>query len=416
MMTDKASPTATRANPAPRKRRSGWWRKALIYAFVAVLLALIIAGMRPGPIPVETARVTRAPLTVSVMEEGRTRIRHRHVVSAPIAGHLNRVELRAGDRVERGRTILAAIEAERAHLLDARTRAETEARRRAAQALADQRRAELERARAAHALAQREFDRIDALHREGTTSREEWDAAETRLLVLARELDSIGHALRAAEYDVEQLDATLSPPPPAAQATTITHHITAPVDGVVLNVFEESARVVAAGTPIMEVGDTGDLEVEVELLSSDAARVERGAEVSLLRWGGDQPLRGRVSLVEPGAFMKVSALGVEEQRVKVRVDLLDDVPPGYQLGDRYRVEARIVTWHGDDVLQVPTGALFRRGNEWMAFIIEEGAARLRTVEIGQSSGTEARVLDGLSEGDIVVVYPPDGLDDGSAVK
>src|SRR5215468_885975 len=174
--------------------------------------------------------------------------------------------------------------------------------------------------------------------------------------------------------------------------------ILAPVDGYVLNVYEESARVVTPGMPIMEVGDPQDLEAEIELLSSDAVGVTPGAEVSIEHWGGDAPLRGRVSVVERGGFTKVSALGVEEQRVKVRVDFLDPLPPGRELGDRYRVEARIVTWHGDNVLQVPTGALFRRGNEWMTFTIKERKARLRKIKIAHNNGVDAEVRSGLSEG------------------
>lgn len=416
MMTDKPSPAKTNPPSRPRRRRRGWWRKLLIYAFIAGLLALIIVAMRPGPISVETAAVTRGPLTVSVLEEGTTRIRHRHVISAPMAGRLDRVILRAGDQIEAGRTILAVINAGPAGFLNPRARLETEARVEAAGALRMQREMELRRAEAAHALAKREFERIDDLFREGTVPREEWDAAETRATLLASEAAAARHALRAAEFDVAQLRATLDQPAFSGEGTAITHRIHAPVAGVVLNVFEENARTIAAGTPIMEVGDPRDLEAEIELLSVDAVGVAPGAEVIIERWGGGEPLRGRVTIVEPGAFMKVSALGVEEQRVKVRVEILDPIPAGVQLGDRYRVEARIVTWHADDVLKVPTGALFRRGNDWMAFVMEEGTARLRGVEIGRDSGTEAEVISGLSEGQAVIVYPPDGVDDGSAVE
>jgi HlyD family secretion protein len=183
-----------------------------------------------------------------------------------------------------------------------------------------------------------------------------------------------------------------------------------------MNVYEESARVVTASMPIMEVGDPQDLEAEIELLSSDAVGVAPGADVSIEHWGGDSPLRGRVSVVEPGAFTKISALGVEEQRVKVRVDFLDPTPPGRELGDRYRVEARIVTWHGDDVLQVPTAALFRRGNDWMAYAVKEGQARLHKVEITHNNGVAAEVRSGLSQGDAVIVHPPDAVHDGASVS
>jgi hypothetical protein len=189
--------------------------------------------------------------------------------------------------------------------------------------------------------------------------------------------------------------------------------ILAPVDGYVLNVYEESAGVVTPSLPIMEVGYPQDLEAEIELLSSDAVGVAPGADVSIEHWGGDSPLRGRVSVVEPGAFTKVSALGVEEQRVKVRVDFLDSAPSG--LGDRYRVEARIVTWRGHNVLQVPTGALFRRGNDWMTFAARQGKAQLRKVEITHNNGVAAEVCSGLSEGDAVIIHPPDTVHDGVSI-
>jgi len=168
--------------------------------------------------------------------------------------------------------------------------------------------------------------------------------------------------------------------------------------------------------PIMEVGDPQDLEAEIELLSSDAVGVAPGADVSIEHWGGESPLRGRVSLVEPGAFTKISALGVEEQRVKVRVDFVDPAPPGRDLGDRYRVEARIVTWRGNGVLQVPTGALFRRGNDWMTFAVKEGKASLRRVEISHNNGVDAEVHSGLSEGDAVIIHPRDSVHDGASVS
>jgi HlyD family secretion protein len=192
--------------------------------------------------------------------------------------------------------------------------------------------------------------------------------------------------------------------------------ILAPVTGYVLNVFEESARMLTAGTQIMEVGDTKDMEAEIELLSSDAVGVQPGADVSIEQWGGDAPLRGKVSVVEPGGYTKVSSLGVEEQRVKVRVDFIDALPPGTVIGDRFRVEARIVTWHGDNVLQIPTGALFRRGGEWMTFLYENGKARQVKVDIAHNNGVAAEVRGGVTEGQRVIVHAPDAVADGAAVE
>ncbi len=278
-----------------------------------------------------------------------------------------------------------------------------------------QRRAAVDRARAALDMAQKDFARADELHKRHVISRQEWETAENRVRVLAHEANAAEFALRVAAFETAQARAALSQlqSPDAGESRPL--RILAPVDGYVLSIYEENARNIAAGAAIMEVGDPRDLEAEIELLSSDAVAVAPGAAVAIEQWGGDTPLRGRVSLVERGGFTKVSALGVEEQRVKVRVDFLDTPPTGRELGDRYRVEARIVTWHGEDVLQVPSGALFRRGGDWMAYAVKDRKARLGKVEIAHHSGTAAEVVSGLSQGDVVIVYPPDSVADGVAV-
>ncbi len=365
---------------------------------------------------VETATVTRGPLTVSVFEEGKTRIRHRYGISSPVGGFLRRVELRAGAPIQAGKTVLATIEAGPAGFLDPRARAEAEARVQAAEATKMSRQAEVDRATAALDLAQKDLARATGLRQRGLISQQEWDTTDNRVQVLTRELRAAEFARRVAEFEGAQAQATLlqaqSPDPTKSEPLQLI----APVDGYVLNVFEESARVVTAGALLMEVGDPRDLEAEIELLSSDAVGVTPGADVSLEQWGGDAPLRGRVSVVERGGFTKVSALGVEEQRVKVRVDFLDPLPPGHELGDRYRVEARIVTWHGENILQLPTGALFRRGGDWMTFVVQNGKARQRTVEIVHNNGIMAEVRSGLMEGETVILYPSDTLRDAAAVS
>jgi HlyD family secretion protein len=364
---------------------------------------------------VETAVVSRGSLTVSVLEEGKTRIRHRFEISPPVAGYLNRVALRAGAPIRAGETVLATIVAEQSGFLDPRTRAEAEARVKAAEANRQQRRSEVGRARAALDLAQKDFARANELLKSQVISRQEWDVAENRVSILRREYNAAQFALQVAEFELTQARATLVQLQSPESGPSQRLRIVAPVDGYVLNVYEENARVIAAGTPIMEVGDPRDLEAEIELLSSDAVAVAVGADVSIEQWGGEGTLRGRVSLVERGGFTKLSALGVEEQRVKVRVDFLESPPPGNELGDRYRVEARIATWHGEDVLQVPTGALFRRGGDWMTFVVENRKAHLRKVEIAHNNGLAAEVLSGLSLGDAVIIYPPDSLTDGASV-
>jgi HlyD family secretion protein len=414
MKLERSTTTSATSNQRRPKRRA--WRKLLPYAIGAGLLVAIVAGLWPQPIRVETATVTRGPLTVSVLEEGKTRIRHRYAISAPVGGFLKRVELRAGAPIQAGKTVLATIEAGPSGFLDRRARAEAEAHVQAAQATKMSRRAEVERATAALDLAQKDLVRATGLRKTGLISTQEWDTTENRVQVLTRELRAAEFALRVAEFEVAQAQAALLQARTPDPATSEPLQLTAPVDGYVLNVFEENARVVTAGMLIMEVGDPRDLEAEIELLSSDAVRVTPGTEVSIEQWGGDAPLRGRVRVVERGGFTKLSALGVEEQRVKVRVDFLDPLPPGRELGDRYRVEARIVTWHGDNVLQVPTGALFRRGGDWMTFVVHNGKARQRKVDIAHNNGITAEVRSSLTEGDTVILYPPETIRDAASVS
>jgi HlyD family secretion protein len=381
----------------------------------AALLAAIGWGLRPRPIKVETATVTTGPLVVSVLEEGKTRIRHRYMISAPVAGLLQRVELRAGASIEGGKTVLAVLESQPSSFLDPRTRSEAEARVKAAEAVKMQRESQIERARSSLELAHKELARARDLRKSGAIATKDWDTAESQVAILTRELNAAEFALRVADFEVAQAQAAVMQSQTPAQERSEPFRIVAPVSGLVLNVLEESARVVAPGTPILEVGDPNDLEAEIELLSSDAVGVRAGADVSIEQWGGEAPLRGRVSVVEPGGYTKVSALGVEEQRVKVRVDFLDPLPPGKTLGDRFRVEARIVTWRSENVLQVPTGALFRRGGAWMTFVLDGGKARQTKVEIAHNNGVAAEVRAGLTEGQRVIVHPPDAIADGATV-
>ncbi len=412
------NPATTVSTSPTRKarRRPGAWRKFVPWVIGLALVAAIIFALMPKPLEVEVATVSTGPLVVSVLEEGKTRIRHRYTISAPVAGLLRRVELRAGARIEAGQTVLAVLESEPSSFLDPRARAEAEARVKGAEATKMQRETQIERARSALDLAEKEFVRARALKKSGAIATKDWDTAESQVAILTRELHAAEFALRVADFEVAQAQAALMQALSPSAEKSEPYKIIAPVTGYVLNVMEESSRVVTPGTAIMEVGDPTDLEAEIELLSSDAVAVGVGAEVSIEQWGGETPLRGKVSVVEPGGYTKVSSLGVEEQRVKVRADFLDPLPPGKSLGDRYRVEARIVTWRGENVLQVPTGALFRRGGDWMAFLFDAGKARRTKVEIGHNNGVAAEVRSGLTAGQRVLVHPPDAVADGVAVK
>lgn len=390
------------------------WRKLALYAAGAAIVLFIVTGLMPKPIEVDIGKVERARLTVSVLEEGKTRIRNRYVVSPPVAGYLRRVPVRAGDAIEEGNTLLAVIEAAPSGLLDSRAKAQAEAAVHSAEATRMQRAEQMQSASAELELARKELVRADSLRKKGAVAVQEFDTASNKVQMLENQLGSSSFALKVAEFELEQAKASLlqSTGDPSEAARPV--EIRAPVTGFVLNVLEESARPVTPGLPIMEVGDPKDLEAEIELLSSDAVNVKPGAAVSIEQWGGSAPLHAKVVLVEPGAFLKVSALGVEEQRVKVRVQFTD-LPEG-ALGDRYRVEARIVTWTGEDVLQVPTGALFRRGNDWMAFLVKGGKAVQTKVEISHTNGIAAEVTSGLTEGQEVILHPPDTVSDGAAVK
>jgi HlyD family secretion protein len=349
-----------------------------------------------------------------VLEEGKTRIRNRYVVSPPVAGYMRRVPVRAGDRIVAGQTLLAVIQASPSSFLDPRAKAQAEAAVHSAEAARMQHSELVQSSTAELDLARKELVRAEQLKKKGAIAIKEYDTAANRVDMLDNQLGSAQFALKVAEFELEQANAALVQVTGDSPESGQPIEIHAPVSGFVLNVFEESARPVTPGLPIMEVGDPGDLEAEIELLSSDAVNVKPGADVSIEQWGGGEPLRGKVALVEPGAFLKISALGVEEQRVKVRVNF-SDLPDGL-LGDRYRVEARIVTWAGDNVLQIPTGALFRRGNEWMAFAVESGRAKLTRVAITHSNGIAAEVTDGLTDGQEVILHPPDTVRDGVAVK
>jgi len=412
--------TVTQTSPTTRRpaggRKTAPWRKYLPHAIGLGFVLLLVNALRPQPLAVEIGTVKHGPLTVTVLEEGKTRIRHRYLISPPIAGYLNRVQLRQGDRIEAGKTVLATIQPQPASFLDPRARAEAEARVKAAEATKMQRETQIERATAALDLANKELGRARELKKSGAIATRDWDTAENQVTVLTRELHTAEFGRQVADFELAQAKAALTRAENPGAETTDPMKIVSPIDGYVLNVYEESARMLTAGTQIMEIGDTNDMESEIELLSSDAVGVHPGADVSIEEWGGDAPLRGKVTVVEPGGYTKVSSLGVEEQRVKVRVDFIDPLPPGMMLGDRFRVEARIVTWHSDDVLQVPTGALFRRGGDWMTFLFENGKAHQTKVEVTHNNGVAAEVRSGLKEGQRVLVHPPDAVLEGSAVK
>jgi HlyD family secretion protein len=392
-------------NPTLPRSANRHTRRWLPYAGAAVLVALITGGLWPRPIPVETARAAVGSLRATVNEEGKTRIKQRYVVSAPVAGQLRRIPFKAGAEVRADETVVAVIEPVSPTLLDARTRTATEAKR-------DTAVANLEKARTGQHFAASELRRLEKLHAEKMVSVQELETGQLREASAAKEQAAAESSLRQAEAELAEFGGNT---PVGTNTLLDPVQVKAPATGSVLHVFEENARVVAAGTPLMEIGDPADLEVVVEVLSRDGAAIPPGTSVELEQWGGGQPLQAKVRLVEPAAFTKVSALGVEEQRVNVVADLLTPPDQRRNVGDNFRVEARIIVWEARDALKVPAGALFRKGEQWAAFVVAGGHARLRIVKAGRSSGTATQVLEGLKEGEEVILYPGSRVQDGQRV-
>jgi HlyD family secretion protein len=380
---------------------------------LAVVGGLLAVALWPTTVPVELAAVSRGPLMVTVDEEGTTRVRDRFIVSSPVAGRVLRIELEPGDAVKRGQ-IVARVRAEAPPLLDERTRAEAQAAIASARAALGRARAEEQRGRATLAQLQRELTRIRELAQNRIVAPQELEAREAEAKGAEESVNAAVFAVQAATSEVQRAMARLAPPTPDAAGRVVT--VTAPVDGVVLKRLRESESVVPPGDPLIEVGDPHRLEIVADLLSTDAVRVKPGARAIIEQWGGDKQLEARVRRIEPSGFTKISALGVEEQRVNVVLDFVDPAAAWTALGDAYRVEVRIVIWEAPAVLEVPTSALFREREKWAVYHVENGRARRVIVELGHQTGQEAEVVSGLSEGERVILHPGDTLSDGARVR
>lgn len=394
------------ASPQSRRVRKNHRTRRLLPYLGAVLLAgVLVVGLWPRPVPVEITTATLGTLRSTVNEEGKTRIKQRFVISAPVAGQLRRIPFKAGTEVKAQETVVAVIDPVAPSLLDARARATAEAKR-------DSAAANLAKAQASHTFAANELSRFQRLFADKTLSVQELEAAQMRDATAAKEEAAAQSALRQAEAELAQFGQGGS----ADNSQCVPQEVRSPVSGRILKVFEESARVVTPGTPLVEVGDPADLEVVVEVLSRDGAVIPPGAKVEFDQWGGAEPLLGQVRLVEPAAFTKVSALGVEEQRVNVIADLTTPPEQRKTVGDSFRVEARIIVWEAKDVLKVPVGALFRNGDQWATFALVDGRAKLKTVKVGHSSSAEAQILEGLKPGEQVILYPGSRVRDGERVR
>jgi len=416
-------------------------RKNLIWTAAALLLFLLVFNaLRPRPVEVDAAPVTRGPMKVTVDEDGETRIREPYLISAPLAGRLLRIELEPGDVIRKGQ-VLAAIDPGEPGLLDARTKAEAQARVNAAEARYRVAVTKQEIAQAEAAKAARYLDRDLARFQSGNISQPTLEDTRHAERVATGNVDAARSEVDISKFELEQARAAMvhskSMQEQGSQPSDRHFRIESPIDGVVLRRFQESSTVIASGQPILEIGDPSDLEIRIDVLSQDAVRITPGDRVFIEHWGGDRPLLAYVRRIDPSAFTKISALGVDEQRVWVFADfgpvksgknepekqgrtadptLLSQSTHKQQLGDGYRVEARIVVWEKENVLKLPSGALFRQAGQWNAYAIRDGRAVMAPLGLGQNNGIEAEILSGLNENDRVVLHPGDRVAEATRLK
>ncbi len=391
-------------------------RRIGLYIIAAAVIAALVYGFMPGPVRVEAVRVKRGPMRVTVDEEGRTRVIDRFIISAPVAGFARRISLDAGDAVKKGETV-AELEPLRSPMLDPRSRAGAAARAAAAKAALEAAKEKVRAAEARAGLAKKELERLTRLFNDNLVTREQVDRAEAAAREADAVLRSAVFAADVARYKMEAVRTALeySGAVPGGRPGGMLL-IKSPVSGRVLRIHHKSEGVVREGQALIEIGDTRALEVEVDVLSADAVKIRPGTPVIFKRWGGGTPLKGRVRVVEPAGFTRVSALGVEEQRTRVISDIVSPYEEWRRLGDAYRVEAAFILWEDDNVLQVPASALFRYKEGWAVFVFSEGRARLREVRTGHRNGLTAEVVSGLAEGDMVITHPGSSVRDGMRVR
>ena len=388
--------------------------KFLLILLAATIVALFIWSFTPKAIPVQTAEVTRGAYQQVIEEDGKTRVRERYVISAPLSGKLNRIALKAGDAVEKDQ-IVATLSPNSPALLDARSVQELTERVGATEAARSRATADVARVQAMLDKARADLSRVKKLAAGGFVSPTQLEQTELALKVNQRELEAARQAVHVAEHDIATARAALLQSR-SGIASGRQWEVRAPVAGSVLKVVQENEGVVALGAPLLEIGNPADMEIVADVLSSDAVQIKPGAPVNIERWGKPEPLQARVRRVEPSAFTKISALGVEEQRVNVVMDItsLPDLWRG--LSDGYKVDAKIVVFTAGNAVKVPVSSLFRKDSQWAAFVATNGRAQERAVQIARRSGLEAMVEKGLQPGEKVIIYPADTVKDGKRIK
>jgi HlyD family secretion protein len=387
---------------------------------VIILIALIVIGLLvwgywPQPVWVETVTVKRAPMSVTVEEEGRTRVIDRYVIAAPVDGVTCRVNMNVGDQVMQGEVLLGITPLE-SQVLDPRSRAEAKARVAAAESALESASDQAESVKASADFYKSEVERLRPLFGKGVISKGELDKAEMNVLTTNANLRSAQHAVEVARYDLQAAKSVLEYHAGSDREPAERVPVTAPIDGRILKLHHECEGPVRTGQPLLEVGDPQILEVEVDVLSSDAVKIKPGMTVLFDRWGGKQPLEGVVRTIEPVGFTKISALGVEEQRVLIIADFISPRERWQRLGDGYRVDAKFILWHEKDVLQVPASSVFRYNEGWAVFTIEDKITKRREVKVGQRNGLVTQILDGLQEGTILINHPSDDVEDNVRIR
>ena len=392
-----------------------WIKRVIGTVAVGAMVAGFAYALREKPQMVDIGVVARGPMRVTVSQEGVTRVREVYAVSSPIAGHLARTVLDEGDTVKAGVTVVAAIHPLDPPLIDSRSQAELIAARDASRAAVAMAETDLKRLQSDLHLARDNLQRARTLAKTNFLAQSQLQKASNDVDVLEAQISSAMAAIELRKAELASAEARLIPPsdPNRKRETSCCVYLTAPIDGVVLSVFAKSEQPVAVGTKIAEIGDPEDMEVTVDLLSSDAVRIAPGAKAEISDWGGDKVLSATVRRIDPAGFTKVSALGIEEQRVNLVLDLEDKDP---RLGHGFRVYARLTLWQSDETLQLPISALFRDGRQWSLFAIRDGRARQMPVEIGHMNDEVAELIGGLAEGDRVILHPSDMVSDGTLVE
>ena len=391
-------------------------RKIFVISIILIVVFLLIYGFLPKTQVVDIVSVARGPLQITIEEEGRTRLKERFTISSPTAGYMRRINAKVGDLVKKGQ-IVAALEPLQSQALDPRSRATAQASVSAAEASF---RAAIERERVATADAgyiEQRLERLKALYAKGSIAKDQFDQIDSEAQKVRALQRSAAAEVNVAKSELERAKITLQ------NFTAVKRKgmrdavdVAAPLSGSIFRVYHESEGAVNMGEPLLDFGDVKNLEVRVEVLSSDAVKIKKGTPVLFKRWGSDEPLTGMVRLVEPAGFSKVSSLGVEEQRVLVIADITSPPEKWQALGDAYRMEAHFILWEEQNILQIPASSLFRSGKDWAVFVEEKGKARKRIVDVGQRNGLAAQILSGLKENEKVLAYPDDSISEGTKIR